>query len=79
VTEVGWTVMKNVVLNAKLEIFIPVKQFNRMTVLSDNILSAKVNKLISMNLNVQLINNPQVQARTQIKQTLALGFSYTLL
>jgi hypothetical protein len=79
VTEVGWTVMENVVLNAKLEIFAPLKHFDRMTVRSDNTLSAKVNKFLSMNLNVQLLNDPQVQARTQIKQTLALGFSYTLM
>ena len=79
VTEVGWTIMENVVLNAKLEIFAPVKHLDRLTVRSDNTISAKVNKLISMNLNVQLINDPQVQARTQIKQTLALGFSFTLM
>jgi hypothetical protein len=79
VTEVGWTVMENVVLNAKLEIFAPLKQFDRMTVRSDNTLSAKVNKFLSMNLNVQLINEPEVLARTQVKQTLALGFSYTLM
>jgi hypothetical protein len=79
VTEVGWTIMENIVLNAKLEIFAPVKHFYRMTVRSDNTFSAKVNKYISMNLNVQLLNDPEVQARTQIKQTLALGFSYTLL
>ncbi len=79
VTEVAWTIMENIVLNAKLEIFAPVKQFDRMTVRSDNTLSAKVNKLISMNLNVQLINDPQVQARTQIKQTLALGISFNLM
>jgi Protein of unknown function (DUF3078)./Protein of unknown function, DUF481. len=79
VTEVGWTVMENVVLNAKLEIFAPVKHFNRTSVRSDNTLSAKVNKFLAMNLNVCLINDPQVQARTQIKQTLALGFSYMLM
>jgi hypothetical protein len=79
VTEVAWTVMENVVLNAKLEIFAPIKQFDRMTVRSDNTLSAKVNKYISMNLNVYLLNDPQVQARTQIKQTLALGFNFTLM
>jgi len=79
VTEVGWTIMENVVLNAKLEIFAPVKHFDRMTVRSDNTLSAKVNKFLSMNLNVYLINDPQVQARTQIKQTLALGFNFTLM
>jgi hypothetical protein len=79
VTEVGWTVMENVILNAKLEIFAPVKHFDRTSVRSDNTLSAKVNKFLSMNLNVYLLNDPQVQARTQIKQTLALGFSYTLM
>ncbi|MGA3287834.1 MAG: DUF3078 domain-containing protein [Bacteroidota bacterium] len=79
VTEVGWTVMENVVLNAKLEIFVPVMHFDRTSVRSDNTLSAKVNKFLSMNLSVCLINDPQVQARTQMKQTLALGFSYMLM
>jgi hypothetical protein len=79
VTEIGWTVMENIIFNAKLEIFAPVQHFDRTSVQSDNTLSAKVNKLISMNLNVQLISDPQVQARTQIKQTLALGFSLTLM
>jgi hypothetical protein len=79
VTEVGWTMTENVIFNAKLEIFAPLKQFDRMTVRSDNTLSAKVNKYISVNLNVYLMNDPQVSARTQVKQTLALGFSYTLM
>lgn len=79
VTEVGWTMMENIVLNAKLEIFAPLKTLSRMTVRSDNTLSAKVNKYLSVNFNVQLINDPSVQARTQVKQTLALGFSYSLL
>jgi hypothetical protein len=79
VTEVNWTLMENILLTAKLEIFAPVKHFNHMTVRSDNTLSAKVNKYLSMNLNVQLINDPAVQARTQIKQTLALGFNFTLM
>lgn len=79
VTEVNWTMMENVLLSAKLEIFAPLKHFDRMTVRSDNTLSAKVNKYLSANLNVQLINDPDILARTQIKQTLAIGFSYTLL
>jgi hypothetical protein len=79
VTEIGWTVLENVLLNSKLELFAPIKYFEKTTVRSDNTLSAKVNKYLSVNLNVQLIHDTQVQARTQIKQTLALGFSYTLL
>jgi hypothetical protein len=79
ITEVGWTVMENVVLNSKLEIFSPLKQMDKMLVRSDSTLAAKVNKFLSVNLNAQLINDPKVQARTQIKQTLALGLSFTLL
>jgi len=79
VTELGWTIMENVVFNAKLEIFAPVNNFDRTTVRSDNTLSAKVNKYLSMNLNIYLLSDPQIQARTQIKQTLALGLSYTLM
>ncbi len=79
VTEVGWTMMENVVFNAKLEIFMPVKHFDRTTVRSDNTLSAKVNKYLSVNLNIYLLSDPQIQARTQIKQMLALGFSYSLM
>jgi len=79
VTEVVWTVMENVVLHAKFELFAPVKHFSQTTIRSDNSLSAKVNKFLSMNFNIQLINDPPVQARTQVKETLALGINFTLL
>ncbi len=79
VTEIGWTVMENVILNSKLEIFTPLKQFEQTLVRCDNTIAAKVNKFLSVNLNVYLLNDPKVQARTQIKQTLAIGLSYTLI
>ena len=41
--------------------------------------SNKVNKYLSMNINVFLINDPKIQARTQVKQTLALGVNFTLM
>jgi hypothetical protein len=79
VTEVVWIVMENVVLHAKFELFAPVTHFNQTTIRSDNSLSAKVNKFLSVNLNVQLINDPPVQAKTQVKEALALGFNFTLM
>ncbi len=79
ITEVGWTVMENVVLNSKLELFAPLKTLDQMLVRSDNTLAAKVNKFLSVNFNVQLLNDPKVQARTQVKQTLAVSFSYNLM
>jgi Protein of unknown function (DUF3078) len=79
VTEVVWIVMENVVLHAKFELFAPVTHFNQTTIRSDNSLSAKVNKFLSVNLNVQLMNDPPVQAKTQVKEALALGFNFTLM
>lgn len=79
VTDVNWNVMENVVFTSKLEIFAPIKRIKQTTVRSDNTLSAKANKYISINLNVLLINDTQIQARTQIKETLALGISFTLI
>jgi hypothetical protein len=79
VTELGWTVMENVILNSKLEVYVPAKQSSQTTIISDNTISAKVNKYLSMNLNVFLINDPKIQARTQVKQTLALGVNFTLI
>ncbi len=79
VTEVGWTLMENIVVTSKLELFAPLNNFKKTLIRSDNTLAAKVNKYVSANLNVYLLNDPKTQARTQIKQTLALGISYTLL
>jgi hypothetical protein len=79
VTEVGWTLMENVILNSKLEVYAPVKKINETTIINDNTISAKVNKYLSMNINVLMINDPKIQARTQIKQTLALGVNFTIL
>lgn len=45
----------------------------------DNTLAPKVSKYIVVNLNVQCIYETQVTQRTQVKETLAIGLSYTLL
>jgi hypothetical protein len=64
---------------SRLELFAPFKTFDEMIVRSDNTLSAKVNKYVTVSFNVQLINDVTVTRHTQIKQVLAIGVSYTLL
>jgi hypothetical protein len=39
---------------------------------------AKVGKYVTVVLNVQLINEKQITPRTQVKQTLGLGASFTI-
>jgi hypothetical protein len=46
---------------------------------NDNTLAAKVNKYVNVILNVQIINEKQISPRTQVKEALAIGLSYTLL
>ena len=79
VTDVEWKFADNMLFTSKLEMFAPFNEIDVVVVRSDNTLSAKVNQYVSVVLNVQLINDKNVTARTQIKEALALGISYTLL
>lgn len=82
VTEVNWQLQSNLLFTGKLELFDPFKDLKKVVVRSDNTLAAKVSKYVSVNFNVQLIKEPGEkvsQGKTQVKQTLALGLSYTFL
>jgi len=79
VTDVEIKIEENTLFTAKLEMFAPFNNIDVVVVRSDNTLSSKVNKYIAVVFNVQLINDRSVTARTQIKEGLALGISYTFL
>lgn len=79
VTNVEWKLDQNILFTAKLELFAAFDKLNQVIMRSDNSLAAKVNKYISVIINVQLINERNISPRTQVKQTLGLGLSYQLL
>jgi len=79
VTNVEWTFAENMQFKSSLELFAPFKTLNEVVVRSDNTISAKVNKYITVSFNVLLVNDVTASRKTQIKQVLAVGFSYTLL
>lgn len=79
VTDIVWKILENTVVTSKLEIFVPMKSIKRSTFRNDMTVSAKANKYIAVTVNVLLINDPQIQQKTQIKETLALGISFSLL
>jgi len=79
VTDVEWKMDDNILFKAKLELFAPLKTLDRIVVRNDYSLVSKVSKFISVLLSVSLINEPDINPRTQVKETLALGLSYTLL
>ena len=78
VTNLEWLVMENIQLRSQLELFAAFKKIDEVVVRNNTTLSAKVNQYVSAIFNIQLINEKQITPRTQIKETLALGLSYTL-
>ncbi len=78
VSELNANIAENIQFVARLELFAPFQSFDRVTVLNDYSIVAKVNKYISTGLSLNIINDVNVSARTQLKQGLALGLSYTL-
>ena len=69
----------NLILNSKLMIFSNFKAFNQIDVDWDNVFTAKVTDLLNVTLTVRLLYDYDVSLRRQLKQTLAIGFSYDLL
>lgn len=79
VTDFKWPFAENMIFTSRLEMFAPFKQLDRVIVRSDNTVAMKVNQYVTVNFNVQLINDANVTPRTQTKEALAIGLTYTLL
>jgi hypothetical protein len=78
VSSLDWSLEENLLLSWQLELFAPLSDFNELTIRSNTSITAKVGKYVITNLTVQMINDPIVSTRTQIKQTLSLGLSYVV-
>lgn len=78
VTDAEFKLDDNLLLRSKLELFSPIKEISNVIVRMDNTLIANVSKYVVVILNVQIINDKQVTTRTQVKEVLALGLSFTL-
>jgi hypothetical protein len=78
VTEIGANLDDNLLFKAKLEMFSAFRKMEEVIVRSDNTLTAKISKYFSTNIDVQIIQERPITPRTQVKQTIALGFSYVL-
>jgi hypothetical protein len=78
-TDIQWKLDDNLLLTSKSEMFAAIKKLDQVIVHSDNSIVAQVNSYVKVLINVQLINEAPVTPRTQVKQTLAIGLSYTIL
>ena len=78
VSELALELDKNIFFKSKLELFAPIKTLDVITVYWDNLLAMKVSKYIVTNLGVQIINNRVVTPKTQIKEALSVGLTYSI-
>ncbi|MBI4418372.1 MAG: DUF3078 domain-containing protein [Ignavibacteriales bacterium] len=79
VTNIDFELDENLVFAGRLELFSAFRALDEVIVRSDNSITAKVGKFVSVILNIQIINDTRATARTQLKETLSLGFIYTLI
>ena len=77
VTDVDWKITDNILFTSKLELFAPFKTIDHVDIRSDNKLTMSVNKYITANVAVQLLNVAPFP-KTQVKETIAIGFTYNV-
>jgi len=78
VTNLDWKADDNILVTSQLELFGPFKHPDEIVVRNTTTFVGKVSKYITANFSLQLINEKNISPRTQVKESIALGLSYTL-
>ena len=78
VSDLTLSVEKNLLLETKLRLFTRFDAFDVWDVRWDNTLTAQINKYFNVNLNVLLLYEKSQSPKTQLKEALLLGFTYTV-
>ena len=79
VTDFSKALIGGILLTSKLEVFSNLKGLDEVDVKWDNIFSAKISKYIDVSFNVKLFYDRTISKKRQLKQSLAVGLTYTFL
>ncbi len=79
VTDANIAISEKIIYTSKLELFSNFKGFDEIDVNWDNVFSAKVSDLINVSFNLKIFYDKDISPKRQLKETLAVGLSYTLL
>jgi len=79
VTNAEWQLAENILLTSKLEIFGPLTDLGATTIRSDNNVAFKVNKYVTANFDLQMVQDDAANTKTQVKEALSVGLSYSFL
>lgn len=79
VTDYSVNVSELIVYVTKLELFSNLERFDEIDVRWDNLFSAKVADYLSVSFNLNLIYDKDISLKRQLKQSLAVGLTYSFL
>jgi Protein of unknown function (DUF3078) len=79
VTDLNLKVSEQILYESKLEIFSNFEGTDQIDVNWDNTFSAHVSEIIKVSLNLRLLYDKDIFYKRQLKQTLAVGLSYSFL
>ncbi len=79
VTDPSLTLGENLLFTSNLELFSDLEASNRMDVVWDNLLAAKVQEYVTASLNVKIFYDRDISEKRQLKQSPAIGLTYTLM
>jgi len=79
VTDFSKSLIGGILLISKLEVFSNLKGLDEVDVKWDNIFSAKISKYIDVSFNIKLFYDRTISKKRQLKQSLAVGLTYTFL
>jgi hypothetical protein len=79
VTDVSFNVSELIVYVTKLQLFSNLNRFDEIDVNWDNLFSAKVADYLSVTLSIVLVYDKDISLQRQLKQTLAVGLTYSFL
>jgi len=78
VTEALYSIEENVLFGSKLRLFSRFNELDVWDVRWDNLITAQISKYFNVNFNVLLIYEKIQSPKTQVKEALQLGITYTL-
>jgi hypothetical protein len=79
VTDLSLKMSELILFTSKLQLFSTLNRFDAVDVDWDNLFSAKISEYINVSLNIRLFYDKDITAKRQLKQTLAVGLSYSFI
>ena len=76
-TDVTLKLNQIILWTSKLDLFSTLQRIDEVDILWDNLITAKIDKYISVNLNTQLLYDKDISFKRQFKQILSFGLSYS--